>query len=271
MTSPFLGSVLLFLMVSLCHGTEEVVRLIDENHNAAYPLTSNAFTIVNYSQPMMGALFFTVDEEEFMLYIGKRHGNNTLYLTTLPAYNELYNGADPYPQLWFSFINKHLTFGRGAVPGTGILYQSNKTSTREEIEIMNVQTFAGSTWFDIRFSPHHKAGSPKEPATYQQLSPTIEALGVQFFLLIDIFPPVAARFNDVFVDAIGIALVAFAVDLSMGKLLANKHDYHVEANPGVVVWSNWHPVIKAEAVVDVRSSPWSFFVYIINARNTKHY
>ncbi|ELU09702.1 hypothetical protein CAPTEDRAFT_129630 [Capitella teleta] len=43
-------------------------------------------------------------------------------------------------------------------------------------------------------------------------------------------PPVAARFNDVFVDAIGIALVAFAVDLSMGKLLANKHDYHVEAN-----------------------------------------
>jgi hypothetical protein len=32
------------------------------------------------------------------------------------------------------------------------------------------------------------------------------------------------------VDAIGIALVSFAVDLSMGKLLANKHDYQVEAN-----------------------------------------
>ena len=43
-------------------------------------------------------------------------------------------------------------------------------------------------------------------------------------------PPVASRFSVVFVDAIGIALVSFAVDLSMGKLLANKHDYQVEAN-----------------------------------------
>lgn len=43
-------------------------------------------------------------------------------------------------------------------------------------------------------------------------------------------PPVVSRFSDVFVDAIGIALVAFAVDLSMGKLLANKRDYQVEAN-----------------------------------------
>ena len=36
--------------------------------------------------------------------------------------------------------------------------------------------------------------------------------------------------NDVFIDSITIGIVAFAISVSMAKILAKKHDYEIEPN-----------------------------------------
>jgi MFS superfamily sulfate permease-like transporter len=38
------------------------------------------------------------------------------------------------------------------------------------------------------------------------------------------------RISSVISDAIALAIVIFAISISMGKLLAKKHDYEVDAN-----------------------------------------
>lgn len=38
------------------------------------------------------------------------------------------------------------------------------------------------------------------------------------------------RLGEVIPDAVALAIVIFAISISMGKLLAKKHDYEVDAN-----------------------------------------
>lgn len=43
------------------------------------------------------------------------------------------------------------------------------------------------------------------------------------------FPP-ASRFISVAGDAVGIAIVVFTINISMAKLFAKKHSYHLDSN-----------------------------------------
>ena len=43
-------------------------------------------------------------------------------------------------------------------------------------------------------------------------------------------PPVSSRFSDVVGHAFSIAIVSFAVSISMGKLFAKKHNYELDSS-----------------------------------------
>lgn len=52
------------------------------------------------------------------------------------------------------------------------------------------------------------------------------------------FPPVE-RFGDVFADAIAVAVVAFAISVSMVQLFARKHSYETDSNQVKYIINNY--------------------------------
>ncbi|ELU07113.1 hypothetical protein CAPTEDRAFT_189010 [Capitella teleta] len=150
------GPALLVLLVSLCLGADEVIRFTDENLNEAYPVTMNAFSIVNYGIPMNGNLNFFVDGEGYQIYMydyPESQMSSEINIHKMPPlYEYLYDErSKPPSQLWFSFTTEgHLYGGKGAVIGEHVLFTRTQPSLVQNITIKQVQkNGAVSTWFDI--------------------------------------------------------------------------------------------------------------------------